>query len=332
MASKDLYSVLGVGKNASAEEIKKAYRKLARKYHPDINPGNKEAEDKFKDISRAHEVLGDPESRKIYDEFGEEGLQAGFDPEQARQYKQWQQAGGFGGFSRGGGRPGGAFYRDFSFDGENVHYGGFEDIFSNLFGGQGGARARGPRKGEDVEASLEVDFLTAIKGGNTRVTLQKGVSETGVPQTETIDVKVPAGVGDGSRIRLAGKGGPGPQGGPAGDLYIEIRVKDHPYFKRDGDNLRVDLPVTVSEALKGASVSVPTPEGPVQLKVPPQTRSGQVMRLKGKGAPNLKTKVTGDLYVTIRVQAPKTDAAEAISAAETLDQYYTEDVRLNLRL
>jgi DnaJ-class molecular chaperone len=154
----------------------------------------------------------------------------------------------------------------------------------------------------------------------------------GAPSSETIDVKVPPGVNDGSRIRLSGKGEPGMQGGPAGDLYIEIRVSDHPYFKREGDNLRVDAPVTILEALQGASISIPTPEGSVQLKVPPGTKSGQVMRLKGKGAPNLKTKTTGDLYVTIRVQVPKTDSQEALEAAKTLEQYYSEDVRQNLTL
>lgn len=328
MASKDLYSVLGVGKNATSEEIKKAYRKLARKYHPDVNPGDKKAEDKFKDISRAHEVLADDKTRKIYDEFGEEGLQAGFDADQARQYKQWSQAGGFRG---AGARGGSAYFRDFSFDGENVNYGGFEDIFSNLFG-QRGARPSGPRKGQDIDAVLEVDFLTAIKGGNTRITLQKSSDQTGATSNETIDVKVPAGVDDGSRIRLTGKGDQGSQGGPSGDLYIEIRVRPHPYFKREGDNLRVELPVKVSEALKGASVAVPTPEGNVQLKVPAGTKSGQVLRLKGKGAPNLKTKVHGDLYVNIRVQVPKTDDPEAIAAAETLDKYYSEDVRSHIRL
>ncbi len=328
MASKDLYSVLGVGKNATSEEIKKAYRKLARKYHPDVNPGDKKAEDKFKDISRAHDVLADEKTRKIYDEFGEEGLQAGFDADQARQYKQWSQAGGFRGAGAGGG---GAYFRDFSFDGENVNYGGFEDIFSNLFGKRG-AGPSGPRKGQDIDAVLEVDFLTAIKGGNTRITLQKSHDQTGATSNETIDVKVPAGVDDGSRIRLTGKGDQGSQGGPSGDLYIEIRVQPHPYFKREGDNLRVELPVKVSEALKGASVAVPTPEGNVQLKVPAGTKSGQVLRLKGKGAQNLKTKAHGDLYVNIRVQVPKTDDPEAIAAAETLDKYYSEDVRSHIRL
>ena len=164
MADKDLYAALGVNKSATTAEIKKAYRKLARKYHPDVNPGNKEAEEKFKGISQAHEVLSDPEKRKNYDEFGEDGLRAGFDPEQARQYRQWQQAGG----ARGGG-PGG-FQFDFSSD-QGPRYSGFEDVFGDIFGGRP-AEARGPSRGRDIESGLEVDFLTAIRGATTRIVLQ----------------------------------------------------------------------------------------------------------------------------------------------------------------
>jgi len=380
MASQDYYSLLGVKKNATEAEIKKAYRKLARKYHPDVNPGNKDAEEKFKAISQAHEALSDPEKRKIYDEFGEEGLRSGFDPEQARQYRQWQ-SGGFGRSAAGASGDYGQF-----------KYSGFEDVFSDLFGASGftGSRAAGPTKGRDSESKLEIDFLTAVRGGTTRITLQKedpcsmcggtgrlssstdsvcntckGTGQTKVAQgpfnfsqtcpecggsgrsghactrcngagyvmtTETIDVTIPAGVNDGSRIRLAGKGGRGTGGGPPGDLYIVTRVRPHQVFKRDGDALRVDVPVTIGEAMNGAEITVPTPQGPVQVKVPPGTRSGQRLRLKGKGAPNLKTKTPGDLFVTVKVQIPQTQDLEALDLARKLDRFYQEDLRGSIHL
>lgn len=382
MAGQEFYDVLGVKKTASTEEIKKAYRKLARKYHPDVNPGNNVAEEKFKSISQANEALSDPEKRKIYDEFGEEGLRAGFDPEQARQYRQWQQAGGFGAGARAHGA--GA-----SSDQGGFRYSGFEDIFGDIFGGAAGART-GPMKGRDVESELEIDFITAIRGATTRITLHKnhsctrcggsgrvstgsdsvckscnGTGQTRVaqgpfnfmqtcpecggtgrsgeicpechgsgamPGIETIDVNIPAGVDDGSRIRLAGKGEPGQAGGQPGDLYIVTRVRPHPVFKREGDSLLLDVPVTVSEAMNGADISVPTPGGPVQLKIPRGTRSGQRLRLKGKGVPNLKTKTPGDMYVTVRVQVPHADNPEAEEAARALDRYYRGDLREEIRL
>ncbi len=383
MAGKDFYGALGVKKDATTEQIKKAYRKLARKYHPDVNPGNKEAEEKFKEISEAHDVLSDAEKRKIYDEFGEEGLRAGFDPEQARQYRHWQQAGGFGG-------PGGFAFHAHA-PGQDFKYSGFEDIFSDLFGsGKGRSAATGPTRGSDVESALEIDFLTAIKGGTTRVTLQSnqacrscggngrvsapgnpvcrtcnGTGQTRVAQgpfnfnqmcpdcggsgragetctvcrgsgmvggSETIDVSIPAGVNDGSRIRLAGKGQPGRNGGGPGDLYVMIHVRPHPVFTRDGDTLNVDIPVSVSEAMNGAEITVPTPGGSVQLKIPKGTRSGQRLRLKGKGVPNLKTKAPGDMFVTVRVQVPKSDDPEALSAARVLDRFYQGDLRRDVRL
>ncbi len=384
MAGKDFYSVLGVKKDATNDQIKKAYRKLARKYHPDVNPGNKEAEEKFKEVSEAHEALSDPEKRKIYDEFGEDGLKSGFDPEQARQYRQWRQYGGAG---NRGAQGFGGFYDSYSDQGE-YKYSGFEDIFTDLFGG--GATPKSSQKGRDIESSLDVDFLSSIKGTTTRISMQKqkacpkcsgvgrvegsegqvcktckGTGQTGVsqgpisfnrtcpdcggsgragdvcpechgsgaiPTTETIDVVIPAGVKDGSRIRLAGKGEPGRNGGAPGDLYIVTHVANHPVFKRDGDSLKVDVPVTVGEAMQGAEITMMTPTGAVQLKIPPGTKSGQKMRLKGKGVPNLKTKAPGDLYVTLRVQVPVTTEKEALEAAAVLNRYYQADVRSDIRL
>jgi len=333
MAGKDYYAALGVSKTATEKEIKKAYRRLARKYHPDVNPGDKTAEEKFKLISEANDVLSNPEKRKLYNEFGDDALRAGFDPEQARAYTRWQQYGGFG--RKAGGR-GGGYYNDFSFEGDNVRYSGLDDLFKDLFSG-GGARGatftqRGPTKGRDIESSLEVDFLTAIRGETARVSIQKGPGPDGRVQTETIDVDVPAGVDDGSRIRLAGKGEPGPEGGPPGDLLISIRVRPHPVFKRDGDNLRVEMPVTVKEAMMGAEIVVPTPTGQVHLKIPPGTRSGQVLRLKGKGVSNLKTKHVGDMHVAVKVEVPTSQDSEALKAAEVLERFYQGDIRRNVRL
>lgn len=332
MAGKDYYAALGVGKTATEKEIKKAYRRLARKHHPDVNPGDKAAEEKFKLISEAYDVLSNPEKRKLYDEFGEEALRTGFDPEQARAYTRWQQYGGFG---RKAGRQG--YYNDFSFEGDSVRYSGLDNLFKDLFGGGGGARGgtftqRGPTRGMDVESSLEVDFLTAIRGDTARVTIQRGLAPDGRAESETIDVDVPAGVNDGSRIRLAGKGEPGVEGGPPGDLIIQIRVRPHPVFKRDGDNLRVEVPVTVKEAMMGAEIVVPTLTGQVHLKVPPGTKSGQVLRLKGKGVTNLKTKHVGDMLVAVKVEAPPTQDAEALKAAEVLERFYPGDIRRNVRL
>ncbi|MFH0960627.1 MAG: J domain-containing protein [Pseudomonadota bacterium] len=384
MAGSDYYSVLGVKKDASEGDIKKAYRKLARKHHPDINPGDKQAEEKFKTISQAYEALSDHEKRKIYDEFGEDGLRSGFDPDQARQYKQWTQQGGHTGHGRGFGGFGG----DTSYDAGGFRYSGFEDVFSDLFGGT--QANKGPSKGRDVESTLELDFGSAIHGGSRRVTIQSsqhckscggigrvsppggdvcrtcnGTGQTGVaqgplhfnrtcpdcggtgragefckdcggsgfkPSSETIDVTIPAGVKDGSKIRLAGKGTPGSNGGSPGDLYIITRVAPHPYYKRDGDSLKVELPVTVSEAINGGEIPVETPTGAVQLKIPKGTKGGQRFRLRGKGVPNLKTKVPGDLYVTIRIQVPETDDEEAVSAARTLDRFYKGNPRQSIKL
>ena len=382
MAGKDYYSILGVKKDAKESEIKKTYRKLARKYHPDVNPGDKQAEDKFKSISEAYEALSDPEKRKSYDEFGEEGLKSGFDPEQARQYKQWSQRS-----ARTGGRRG--FGGGQSFDTGGLRYSGFEDVFTDLFGGAGGAQ-RGPSRGRDIESALNLDFNIAMHGGSTRVNLQtsapcatcggsgrvgtpgdgvcrtcNGTGQTGVsqgpvnfsracpdcggtgragqtcrdcngtgvkPKVETIDVTIPAGVNDGSKIRLAGKGEPGRNGGPPGDLFIVTHIAAHPLYKRDGDSLRVEIPVTVGEAMNGAEIPVDTPTGIVQLKIPKGTKAGQRFRLKGKGAPNLKTKISGDLYVTIRVQVPETDDQEALAAAKKLDTFYKGNVRQGIKL
>ena len=371
MAKKDLYASLGVGRQASADEIRKAYRKLARKLHPDVNPGNQEAEERFKEISFAYDVLSDSEKRKIYDEFGAEGLQSGFDPERARQARAWASSGGgSGGFGK---------------------YGSFEDVFADLgdlFGGRAGSRGRpGPTRGRDMNASLEVELLDSIRGATQVLTIRRptpcpdcgGQGGTGAQacpecggqgqvrvgggpiafgracprcggsgqtfaspcrrcggsgrrdETEKLSVKIPAGIDGGSRIRLAGKGEAGEHGGPPGDLYIEIRLRPHPFLERRGLDLHLDLPVTVGEAALGASVNVPTPAGEVSLKIPAGSQSGRRLRLRGKGVRDERTKTTGDLYVRLLVHVPENGSEKAKEALAALEQCYGESPRKNLR-
>lgn len=315
MAQRDFYKILGVDRNASKDEIRKAYRKLARKFHPDINPGNKEAEEKFKDISVAHDVLTDTEKRKLYDEFGEEGLASGFDAEQARTYRQWQQRS-----SRSGGT--------YEFRFEDV-----EDLgdLGDMFGGFFGARRRpaGPMKGADVESQLDIDFLDAVRGFRTTLTLRRPGPGTSGPG-ETITVNIPPGAETGKRIRLRGKGEPGIQGGPRGDLYIVPRVKPHPILTRSGRDLHMDLPITVGEALHGATIEVPTPAGNVKVKIRPGAQSGQRLRVAGKGVPAHGASAAGDLYLRLMIRVP-TGAVGKEAGAE-IEAAYTGDVRAGLRI
>ncbi|MCU1584259.1 MAG: molecular chaperone DnaJ [Microbacteriaceae bacterium] len=296
---KDFYAVLGVSKDVSAADLKKAYRKLARKYHPDSNPGNAGAEAKFKEISEAHAVLADPEQRQEYDQMRAMG------PGRPRFTSAAPgQNGGFedvfgGMFGQGGSRAG--------------SQGGFEDIFSGMFGGggfgqsTGGFRgASGPTKGRDLAASTSLDFLTAIKGDTVKLQPADG---------KPISVKIPAGVSDGQKIRLKGKGEPSMDGGAPGDLTLTVSVRPHPVFERDGLNLRVDVPVTFTEATLGATIEVPTLGGePVKLRVAAGTPSGRVLRVKGRGVTT--TKGTGDLLATVQVAVPGHLSAEARDALE----------------
>ncbi len=367
----DLYASLGVSKTASPDEIKKAYRKLARKHHPDVNPGNKQAEEKFKEISFANDVLADPEKRKIYDEFGLDGLQSGFDPERARQYREWQ--------SRGPREaPGGGFGK----------YSNFEDVFGDLGDLFGGRASRGPAKGEDLEVSIQLDLLDAIRGATQTLELRHPVvcpvcagsggegamtcpdcngsgqirvgsgplpfgrscprcSGSGrayarpcarcgtsgqVDETDRLNVKVPAGVDEGSKIRLAGKGQPGRNGGPAGDLYIQVHLRPHPLLERKGQDLYLDVPVTVGEATLGASVTVPTPDGEVSLKVPPGSQSGQKLRLRGRGVKDSKGGAAGDFYARLLVHVPTPDGDGTRKIVEEIDRLYAESPRRGLKL
>jgi len=376
--SRDFYEILGVSKDASQDKIKKAYRKLARKWHPDINPGNKEAEQKFKEISRAYDCLGNEQKRKLYDEFGEDGLQAGFDAEKAREYAKWSS------FQQAGRAQGGEGFG---------RYESYEDIFGDFFGsgmGRGGFKSTVAARGRDVEHEMTIDLVSALKGFETELGMQKvttcpvcqgsgtdpnatistcpycggsgrqevaqgpmhftkpcphchGHGQTGKPcanchgsgqgiGTEKIRVVIPKGVREGSRVRIAGKGEPGLNGGAPGDLYLIIHLNPHPFLKREGDDLLMEVPVTVGEAMAGGTIHIPTVDGPVNVKVPAGSQSGQTLRLKGKGATNVKTKQRGNLLVKLVVKVPRTDDKEIIDTVKKMDSLYEQDVRSSIRI
>jgi curved DNA-binding protein len=316
---RDLYDVLGVSRGASSDEIRKAYRKLAKKFHPDMNPGDRKAEDKFKEITAAHEVLSDEKKRKLYDEFGPDSLRTGFDEQAADRYRQWRQHGG---------HPGQEVPFDLG-DFETVNVGGvgnfdFGSIFGDLFGGGGRGRRRGPpaaRPGRDAEAEFQVDLRDAVLGGELDLRIDD----------RTLRVKVPAGVTDGSRIRLGGQGGEGTSGAPPGDLYLVVRLREHPGLRREGRDLFLDLPLTIPEAAAGAEVVLPTFEGQVQLKIPPGTQSGRQLRLRGKGLPDLKGGPRGDLYAVAKIVLP--EESEALrEAVKPLQDLYKTDPRAGISL
>jgi curved DNA-binding protein len=327
----DLYADLGVPRGASQDEIKKAYRKLAAQFHPDRNPHDKSAEERFKAVNRAHQVLGDADKRALYDEFGEVALREGFDAEAARAYGRAR--------SRPGGR--GASSGGFSFE-DILGNGNFGDLFGEMFrgGAAGGARsARGGRsgKGANVTTEVSVDLLAAIKGTQILVHMPEhfsaGTARTpGVSTRGEIQVRIPPGAGDGDTVRVPGHGEPGSGGAPAGDLLITVRVKKHPHFERDGLDLKLDLPLTPGEAFEGAKVSVPTPDGEVTLKVPKGTQSGQLTRLRGKGVQR-KDKV-GDLYVRFVVRLPQHPSKAVSKAIAELDEALLAEkpIREGLRL
>ena len=302
MEQKELYGVLGVERNAEDEEIRRVYRRLARESHPDVNPNDPKAEERFKEVSFAYEILSDPEKRTLYDEFGFDGLQQGFDAGQARTYQRW---------ARGAQRSPrhGGFASEFDLD----------DLFGSLFA----ARRGGPAAGGDVEAEIEVAFLVAIRGGEVRVQLEgRG----------TLRVKIPAGAAEGTRIRLAGQGSPGIQGGPPGDLYLKLHVQPHAFYTRDADDLWVDVPVTLSELVRGASIEVPTPDGSVTMKVPPRSQPGRRLRLRGKGAPRKNGGGRGELYVKLLLALPDTDDPQLDELAREMDGLYGDaDVRGGLK-
>ncbi len=312
MEFKDYYQTLGVAKTASDKEIKQAYRKLARKHHPDVNPGDKTAEARFKEINEAYEVLGDPDKRKKYDELGANW----------RLYEQAQQQGGAG--FPGGGSPfgGGAWninvggpggYRTMTEEEMHDLFGDedpFSDFFRTFFGGGGGPRegagrarqGRAPRtqKGRDIEHEVELTLEEAYHGATRRISIKQG------GHARSVDVRIPVGVKDGSRVRAAGEGESGSNGGAAGDLYLRVRIRPHPVFERKGMDLQTTVAVPVTTAVLGGEAQVPTIAGSVRLKIPETTQSGQVFRLKGHGMPAVgKPDDRGDLYATVEVQLPR---------------------------
>ncbi|MBX3472012.1 MAG: J domain-containing protein [Planctomycetes bacterium] len=306
MASKDLYAVLGVSRTASADEIRAEYRKLARKLHPDVNPGDKQAEARFKEVSAAYGVLSDAKKRKLYDEFGDVALQAGFDEQKAEQLR----------------RMGGVGGTPFDFGSWSESYGqeaGFEDILGSIFGGRFGRR--GPRRGADVQAELELDLPLAVRGGATTVT---------IPGRGQVEVKVPEGAVDGQTLRLSGLGQAGEAGAPAGDLYLRLKVAAHPAYRREGDDLHVEVPITVVEAVRGGKVSFPAPTGEVSLKLPPGTQSGQSFRLRGLGARG-RGGEKGNLYARVMVVLPDGPPERLEPLAKAAEELGAGDVRAKLR-
>ncbi len=399
-SKKDYYEILGVKKSASAEEIRKAFRKLARKYHPDVNPGDKSAEEKFKALSEANDVLSDPKKRKIYDQIG--FYSDNIDPAAAEAYARGGPtgAGGFGDVS--GARTGSGQGVPFDFSGFDFSdlvdnagrgrrtggSGGFRDIFSGIFGGGRGAAAEaGPEPGSDLEYQVNVPFWTAIRGGVMRLNITRQdvctnchgqgyieapgkcpecngtgqITQTGgrmkfnvqclrcqgtgknistcpachgegmVSRTEPLEVRIKAGTRDGQRIRLAGKGNAGAQGGPAGDLYVIIRIDPHPVFRRDGDDIYLTVPVSATEAALGAKIEVPTIDGRALLKIPPGTQSGQKLRLREKGVPSAtKEGARGDEIVEINVTVPMPRDERTKELLRELAKLNPEDPRQEL--
>ncbi len=369
-AKRDYYEILGVNRKATEPELKKAFRKLARKFHPDVNPGDKTSEQKFKEMNEAYEVLSDAKKRQQYDQFGHAAFEQGFG-----QGPGPGQGSGFEGF----GGPGA----------EQFSRGGYEDIFADLFGGGRVKKQRGPEKGEDTTYTVEVELEDAIFGRTMQVDLQREVTCTvcggsgakpgtkpracptcrgtgsimqgkgfmqfaqtcptcqgagtinadpctncggsGISRrSERINVKIPPGVDNGSKVRMAGMGGSGVNGGPPGDVYIITRVRPHYYFERKGDNLYSEAKVTVKEAALGEKIEVPTVDGLVMLSLPAGVQTGQQLKLKGKGVPNFGGAGVGDHYVTIQVITPKGISERGKELLRELDRVHPENPRKDI--
>jgi molecular chaperone DnaJ len=385
--NKDYYATLGVKKTATPEEIRKAFRKLARKYHPDVNPNDKKSEEKFKEISEANDILSDEKKRKVYDQLGFYSDQ--IDPAQAEAYARQQGHGGgapvdFGGFDFSGFQGGAP-----QAGGGSSTWGSFKDIFSGIFSGQQGQQhgARGPQPGTDLEYQATVDFWTAIRGGQARLQVHRqdtcptchGQSTTGGPmtcpecsgtgqvtqmggrmkfniqcprcggtgritsdcptcrgegvidRTETVEFRIKPGTRDGQRIRLQGKGNAGAHGGPAGDLFLIVRVGTHPVFSRTGDDIQVTVPVTVPEASLGAKVEVPTIDGRAQLKIPPGTQSGQKLRMRERGVESAQRPgARGDQIVIVQVVVPQLQDERSREIMRELGKLNPQDPREQL--
>jgi curved DNA-binding protein len=326
----DYYSILEVPRSASQADIQKAYRQLARKYHPDVNPDDAKAKEKFQKVQRAFEVLNDAKKREMYDRYGNAFEQAGQGGPQQGPFR-WQTGGGPGG-------PGGAEDFDFSqifgdqFGGGSGTGGGFADIFKKFASGggpaggpAGGATSKAPRRGQDLHHEVTVPFATSIKGGDIEFALLR---ENG--KQETITAKVPAGIEDGKKIRLRGQGGAAPRRGQPGDIIVTIRVAPHPSYVRRGDNLDVKVPVTLAEAALGAKVDLPTPDGTVTLTIPPGTSSGKRLRLKGRGIA-AKGQPPGDLFAEIQIVLPEKLDDSALEMIRKISSIGPQKPRAELR-
>ncbi len=282
----DPYKILGVARDASQEDIRRAYRNLAKQHHPDLNPGNKAAEEHFKVVSGANELLSDPIKRGRFDrgEIDATGQERAPSPS----YRDYAESEAGQRYS-GAGPDGGGWSAD-----------EFNDVFGNLFNERRSSAGNAPARGRDERYALSVAFLDAVNGATRRISL---------PEARSLEVKIPPATEDGQILRLRGQGGAGRNGGPKGDVLIEIEVLPHKFFRRDGQDIRLELPVTVSEAVLGASIEVPTPGGPVRMRLPPQSDSGTELRLRGRGVPAHGDRPAGQLYATLRVVIGKPDAA-----------------------
>jgi len=340
---KDYYATLGVKKTATADDVRKAFRKLARKYHPDVNPGDKKAEEKFKELSEANEVLSDPKKRKIYDQLG--FYSDNIDPKTAEAYANSGANAGGNPFGGAGGNPFGGFgqggqgsqhadfdFRDFDFGAQQQGGrggGSFRDIFSGMFGG-GVAQEPANTAGSDAEYTVQVPFWESIRGGEMKLNIQRpSVMGRGIP--EPISFRIKPGTRDGQRIRLAGKGNAGARGGTPGDLYIIVHIAEHPVFRRDADDISLTLPILPWEAALGAKVEVPTIDGRTVLRVPPGTQTGQKLRMREKGVPSAtRPGVVGDQIVEIRIVIPEIPNVEAKELWQKLEKLHPENPRAEL--
>ncbi len=338
---KDYYAILGIKKTATADDVRKAFRKLARKYHPDVNPGDKKSEEKFKELSEANDVLSDPKKRKIYDQLG--FYSDNIDPKAAEAYANsgggsggnpYGGAGGnpFGGYSNQGGQHVDFDFRDFDFGAAQQpggRSGSFRDIFSGMFGG-GAAQEPANLAGSDAEYSVQVPFWESIRGGEMKLNIQRP-SAMGRMTPEPVTFRIKPGTRDGQRIRLAGKGNPGVRGGPPGDLYIIVHITEHPIFHRDADDILITLPILPWEAALGAKVEVPTIDGRAVLRIPPGTQTGQKLRMREKGVPSAtRPGITGDQIVQIRIVVPEIPNVEAKELWQKLEKLHPEDPRKEL--
>lgn len=309
MSKKDFYSILGVSRSATPDELKKAYRKLAMQYHPDKNPGDKKAEEKFKEISEAYDVLSDTKKREMYNQFGHSGSQ-GFSGA-GGPFGGGAGAGGFGGF--GGGSQGADPFQDI-----------FSDIFGDVFGanrgdpGAGPRTRRGPAKGTDLRYTLNISFEESALGCEKVISFVR--QKAGKEESAKLSVNVPAGVKENQRLKLAGEGDSPANGVKAGDLYVIINIQDHAVFKRTENDVTLDLPIVYTDAILGTSIEVPTLTGKAMIRIPPGTHSGQTFRLKGKGFPNLGGFGSGDMLVKVLVDTPHNISSRQKELVEELSK------------